>query len=182
MWSERGRSLVIPRERSSLVARGTDGPAHSRKARSVFRTTWTWPGFLFPSTARAADRSGCCDPRLPDPSRGLSRRFNSRCSRALPSIEGRESTPFAVVGPECRTRGRCPRAIGARLLVAPAVLSLREGGSKSRDGPRGRNRSSRGESERRQALLPSLPRALLAAEKGGSAPCTAPAEASYDGA
>ena len=34
-------SLVIPRERSSLVARGTGGPAHSRKTLRVFRTTST---------------------------------------------------------------------------------------------------------------------------------------------
>ena len=37
--SRERRSLVIPRERSFLVARGTEGPAHSRKARSAFRTT-----------------------------------------------------------------------------------------------------------------------------------------------
>ena len=37
--SRERRSLIIPRERSSLVARGTGGPAHSRKARSAFRTT-----------------------------------------------------------------------------------------------------------------------------------------------
>ena len=93
--------------------------------------------FLLLSTARAAGRSGCCDPRLPDPPRGLSRRFNSRCSRALPPIGGRESNPFAVVGPECRTRGRCPRTTGASLLVAPTVLGVCEGGSKLIDGPRG---------------------------------------------
>ena len=115
-------------------------------------------------------------PALTGPVRGLSRRFNSRCSRALPPIEGRESNPFAVVGPECRTRGRRPRATGASLLVAPAVLGVCEGGSKSIDGPRGENRSPRDESERRRALLPSLPLASLTAEGGGSAPCTATAD------
>ena len=60
--------------------------------------------------------------------------------------------------------------------MAPAVLGVCEGGSKSRDGPRGKNRLPHGESERRRALLPSLPLALLAAEEGGSAPCTAPAD------
>ena len=120
------------------VVRESDALSSSRKAPSAFRTTWTRPSFLLSSTARAVGRSGCCDPCLPDPSRGLSRRFNSRCSRALPPIGGRESNPFAVVFPECRTRGRCPRTTGASLRVAPAVLGVCEGGSKSMDGPRGK--------------------------------------------
>ena len=49
----------MPRERSFLVARGTDGPAHSRKARSAFRTTtldggrWNRPPTRRPRTFAA---------------------------------------------------------------------------------------------------------------------------------
>ena len=175
-----GRSLLeggaLPHRHCALrphVVRESEALSSSRKALRAFRTTWTRPGFLFPSTGRA----GAFKPSF-DRYRGLSRRFNSRWSRALPSIEGRELNPFAVIVPECRTRGHCPRATGARLLVAPTVLGVCEGGSKSRDGPRGKDRLPHGESERRRALLPSLPLALLAAEKGDSAPCTAPAEPS----
>ena len=115
------------------MVRESDALSSSRKARSAFRTTWARPGFLFPSTGRA----GAFRPSF-DHCRGLSRRFNSRWSRALSPSGERESNPFAVVVPECRTRGRCPRATGARLLVAPAVLGVCEGGNKSRDGPRGK--------------------------------------------
>ena len=112
-------SLVIPRERSSLVARGTDGPAHSRKAQSAFRTTWARPGFLLPFHGGGGGSEQCCDPRLPDPSRGLSRRFNSRWSRALSPNGERELNPFAVVGPE-RWNGqysnRMARVIGTESL------------------------------------------------------------------
>jgi len=43
-----------------------------------------------------------------DRPRGLSRRFNSRCSHALPSSEGRESNPLTITVPE----------FGASLLMA----------------------------------------------------------------
>ena len=120
------------------VVRESDALSSSRKARSAFRTTWARPSFLLPFHGGGGGSEQCCDPRLPDPTRGLSRRFNSRCSRALSPSGERESNPFAVVVPECRTRGRCPRATGASLLVAPAVLGVCEDGSKSRDGPRGK--------------------------------------------
>ena len=38
-WFERATLSRHARERSSLVARGTDGPAHLRKAQSAFQTT-----------------------------------------------------------------------------------------------------------------------------------------------
>ncbi len=69
----------------------------------------------------------CCGSYLPDPFRGLSRRFNSRCSHALPSKRGRGSNPLAVVVPEYRTR--YSRATGASLLVAPTVMGLCHGSS-----------------------------------------------------
>ncbi|PSQ08806.1 hypothetical protein BRC95_02495 [Halobacteriales archaeon QS_5_68_33] len=78
---------------------------------------------------RAFDMEQCCDPRLPDLCRGLSRRFNSRCSRALSPSGEREFNPFAVVVPECRARRRYRRATGASLLVAPTDLGVCKDGS-----------------------------------------------------
>ena len=89
---------------------------------------WTRPDFLLPSTKWAAGRSWCCDPHLPDPFRGLSRRFNSRCSRAQTQL-GRRGTGrhFAVVVPEYRVRWN--RTTGVGLLATPIVLDLCKGDS-----------------------------------------------------
>ena len=84
--------------------------------------------------------------------------------------------PFAVVVPERGTRRQYRRATNAGLLAASTDPDVCEDGSKSTAGSRGKNRSPRGESEQRRALLPALPLASLAAEEGGSAPCTATAE------
>ena len=128
---------------------------------------WTRPGFLLPSLPRR----GRDFIRLPlRPRLGLSRRFNSRCSRALPPSEGRESTPFAVVVPEYRTR--YSRATGAGLLATPTDPGLCEDGSVLNTGRTGA--TSCGFVLPRTALLPSLPLASLALEEGGSAlPATA---------
>ena len=67
---------------------------------------WARPGFLLPFHGGGGGSEQCCDPRLPDLCRELSRRFNSRCPRALSPSEERELNPFAVVVPECRVRGR----------------------------------------------------------------------------
>ena len=59
--SRERRSLVIPRERSSLVARGTEGPAHSRKALRAFRTTTLYGGrFHRPPTRRTPAFAALC--------------------------------------------------------------------------------------------------------------------------
>ena len=101
----------LPRPTRSLPPCGgrslLEGGAFPQRHCAPRPHAWTRPGFLLPSTGWAAGRSGCCDPRLRDPSRGLSRRFNSRCSRALSPTGERESNLFAVVVPECRTRRRC---------------------------------------------------------------------------
>ena len=100
IWFERGRrSLVIPSERRSLVARGTDGPAHSRKAQSAVRTTWTRPGFLLPFHGGGGASEQCCDPRLPDLSRGLSRRYNSRWTARASPTTGCEGDALAPQEP-----------------------------------------------------------------------------------
>ena len=170
----------LPRPTRSLPPCGgrllLEGGAFPQRHCAPRPRAWTRPGFLFPFHGPGSGSEQCCDPRLRDPSRGLSRRFNSRCSRALSPSGEREFNPFAVVVPECGARRRYRRTTGASLLVTPAVLGLCEGGSKSKDGPRGKNRLPHGESERRRALLPSLPLARLALERGGSAPCTATAD------
>jgi hypothetical protein len=117
---------------------------------------WTRPGFLLPSTLRAGAFRPSCD-RL----RGLSRRFNSRCSRALPR-NGDGIEPFAVVVPEYRVRRY--RTTGVGLLATPTDPDLCEDGSSlgfvSADVKSSRTR-----------FLPALPLASpkLALEDGGSA-------------
>ena len=155
-------SLVIPRERSSLVARGTEGPAHSRKALRAFRTTWARPGFLLPFHGGGGGSEQCCDPRLPDLCRGSSCRFNCRWTARASPTTGCEAVR--------------PRTADAGSLAASTDPDVCGDDSNPRDGPRGKNRLPHGESERRRALLPALPLASLAAKEGGTAPCTATAE------
>ena len=125
------------RAKLSRHTEGTEFPRSSRdrrsraltKARSAFRTTWAWPGFLLSFHSGGSGSEQYCDPRSPNLCRGLSRRFNSRCSRALSPSGEREFNPFAVVVPECGARRRYRRATGTSLLVAPPDLGVCEDGS-----------------------------------------------------
>jgi hypothetical protein len=96
---------------------------------------WAWPGFLLPSTAWVAGRA-CSATRLSTSVRGLSRRFNSRCSRALPQHWERELNPFAVVVPGYRMRRRSRRTTGASLLVTPTNRDVCPDSSTSKLGHR----------------------------------------------
>jgi hypothetical protein len=76
------------------------------------------PAFSYRSMGRAAGRSGCCDPRLSDPSRGLSRRF-----MLMDEIKSNRSTsdpPFApsngvtlVSRVSVSINSRCSRALSS---------------------------------------------------------------------
>ena len=127
---------------------------------------WTRPGFLFASTMWPAGRSSAAT-RLPEPCRGLSRRFNSRCSHALSPNGERESNPFAVVVPGCRARRRGRRATDAGLLAASTVPDLCEGSS-TRD-TEVKRANSCGFPCFATRFLSALPLASLALEDGGSA-------------
>ena len=97
--SRERRSLVIPRELRSLVARRTGGPAHSRKAQSAFRTIWTRPGFLLPFHGGGGASEGYCDPRLPDLYRGFSCRFTYRWTARASPTTGCEGDALAPQEP-----------------------------------------------------------------------------------
>jgi len=138
-----------------------EGGALPKRHRAPRPRAWARPGFLLPSTAWPTGRSGAAT-RLPEPCRGSSRRFTSRCSRALPQpgdgnrTRSRSSSPST--GPET---GRS-RTTDASLLVASTDPGMCEDGSARRYGRQGIHCV-------RTRFLPSLPLASLAAEEGGSA-------------
>lgn len=113
---------------------------------------WTRPGFLLPSSSRRGCNV-CCVPLRPG--RGLSRRFNSQCSLALPQngdgIRTRSRSSFPSAGCEDIR----PRITGASLLVAPPDPDLCEDGSVSCNG--WRRAKLCGFAQLRNALLPALP-------------------------
>ena len=82
---------------------------------SAFRTTWTRPGFLLAVHGEGGGSEQCCDPRLPDLCRGLSRRFNCRWTTRGSPTTGCEAIRS--------------RTTGASLLVAPTDPGLCEDGS-----------------------------------------------------
>jgi hypothetical protein len=59
----------------------------------------------------------------------VSRRFNSRCSRALSQIWERDSNPFAVIGPEFSVRRRRSSHQGSLSTEAPPNLDVCEDSS-----------------------------------------------------
>ena len=158
-----GRSCKLPRPTRSRPPCGDrsllEGGALPKRHCAPRPHAWARPGFLLPSTAWPAGRSGAAT-RLPEPCRGLSRRFNSRCSHALPQrgdgnrTRSRSSSPST--GPEA---GR-PRTTDASLLVASTDPSMCEDGSTRRYGRQDINCV-------RTRFLPSLPLASLAAEEEG---------------
>ncbi len=121
----------LPRPTRSLAPYGgrslLEGGALPQRQCAPRPHAWTRPGFLFPS----CHRHGCVfDTSHSDRRRGLSRRFNSRCSLALPQNGDGEAkgVTFAVVVPEYRVR--YSRTTGASLLMAPTVLGLCQGSSR----------------------------------------------------
>ena len=83
------------------------------------------PGFLLRFHGGGGASEQCCDPRLPDPCRGLSRRFNRRWTARASPTTGCEA-------------GR-PRTADAGSLAASTDPDVCGDGSNPRDGPRGEN-------------------------------------------
>ena len=93
--SRERRSLVVPSERSSLVARGTEGPAHSRKrSASLERLRRGTPRF---ARRQRVQPAGSCRPR---PTHGPGRGGLIRCRHGF--VTTREVT----AKPWCRRRRR----------------------------------------------------------------------------
>ena len=114
------------------------------------RTTWTRPGFLLSFHGRGGASKQCCDPRLPNLSRGLSRRCNSRWTARASPTTGCEGDALAPQEP-----------VYSWLLPTPACARMAVPQNMSW----GRIRRVR------TRLLSALPArvALVAFEDGGSA-------------
>ena len=176
-----GHSLRAGLSRNAIVPRGplwferAKLSRHHERRKAPFERRGRGPAFSCRSTVEAAGRSSAA-----------TRAYRTRpvdCPAGLipgvlalyPQAGNGSSTRSRSSSPSVGCEAVRPRTTDAGLLAASPDPDVCGDGSKSRDGPRGKNRSPRGESEQRRALLPSLPLASLAAEEGGSASCTATA-------